>query len=157
MVEVPPHRTQNCDPFSVYIPLESLTEPTVRSVINVVVPHYSLNWDHSERTLLIFLLALNKKLKDVEDSTEDDENKLDQRIIEHAKKVRAWLVDRNNHPLDWEELQKNYNDTRDKKHDALAEYHHADNANPYFELDVKTVGYIIVHYINSHIDLYLAV
>ncbi|CAF0719890.1 unnamed protein product [Adineta ricciae] len=138
MIEDPPHRTQNCDPSSVYIPLESLTEPTVRSVINVVVPHYSLNWDHSERTLLIFLLALNKKLTDIENSFESDEKKLDQRIIEHARQVRAWLVDRNNQPLDWKELQKNYDDTCDKKHDALANYHHADNANPYFELDMKT-------------------
>jgi hypothetical protein len=59
------------DPFSVYVPLESLTEPVVRSIISVATQNFSRNENNSERTLLIFLLAINKKLEEIEKTTDD--------------------------------------------------------------------------------------
>ncbi|CAF4604583.1 unnamed protein product, partial [Rotaria magnacalcarata] len=35
-----------------------------------------------------------------------NEQKPNENIIQCAKNVRQWLVDKNNQPLDWEELHK---------------------------------------------------
>lgn len=124
------------DPFDVYVPLESLTEPTVRSIISVATRQP--NWDFSERSLLIFLLAINKKLNEIETNIDDNESQ----IVEHAKNVRKWLVNDKNEPLDWKRLQTLYDQSALLKSQDLARYYGSDDTSPYFELKMKTVSYI---------------
>ena len=123
------------DPFSVYVPLESLTESTIRSIISVATSSESPNWDYSERTLLIFLLAINKKLTEIE-------NNKDEYSIEQATKVRQWLVNDRNEPLDWDKLQNQYNKIAKQNCTELARYYGSKDAHPYFELTVDTVSYL---------------
>lgn len=126
------------DPFLVYVPLESLTEATIRSIISVATGIQ--NWDFSQRSLLIFLLAINKKLEEIENNTNENEKKLDEHIIEHAKNVRQWLVYKNQ-PLDWDELRQRYDDIAKLKYTDLAHYYGSKDAEPYFELRMETVSY----------------
>jgi len=126
------------DRLPVYVPLESLTESTIRSIISVVTE--PLNWDFSQRTLLIFLLAINKKLEEIENNTDENERKLDEHIIEHAKNVRQWLVDKNK-PLNWDELRQIYDRIAKLKSTDLAYYYRSNDVDPYFELRMKTVSY----------------
>jgi hypothetical protein len=129
------------DPLSVYVPLESLTESVVYSVISVATQKCSPNHDLSERTLLVFLLAINEKLKKIEDNTDATEEQSGEHIIQHAKQVREWLVDGDKQPLDWDELRKRYKNIADQKCDNLARYLGAQNADRYFELTMKTVSF----------------
>jgi hypothetical protein len=125
---------------SVYVPLESLTEPTVRSIISVAIEFP--NWDFSQRTLLIFLLAINEKLEEIENSTDENKHKFDEHLIQHAKKVREWLVDDKNKPLNWDRYRQSYHHIAKLKCNDLAHYYGSKDANPYFELKMKTVSYL---------------
>ncbi|CAF3967682.1 unnamed protein product [Rotaria sordida] len=72
-------------PVSVYVPLESLTEPVVRSIISVTTSSYELNMNYSQRTLLMFLLAIDEKLQQIENKTDTAEQTSDESIIQHTK------------------------------------------------------------------------
>lgn len=125
------------DPF---VPFESLTEPVIRSIISVVT---SPPWDafnHSERSLLMFLLAIKKKVDAIENSCTTEKN-YDEVMLEHAKKVRQWLVYSNGTPLKWEELENIYKHAIQEKQIRLAKYFHSADAEPYCELRFKSVSY----------------
>jgi hypothetical protein len=141
MVENTAVAADKLDPLSVYVPFESLTEPVVRSIINVVVPFQPPSWDYSQRTLLIFLLAINKRLEEIEKgASANGENPDEQGIIEHAAKVRQWLVDRKDNSLDWAKLRKKYDQIAHEPCKELAHYHGAEDTGPYFELRMRTVS-----------------
>ena len=82
------------NPLSVYVPLASLTKTTVRSIVSAVREHDKPDWNNSRRTLLAFLLTLNKTLKKIEQS-KDNNNQLDEHTVQHVKEVRQWLVKQN--------------------------------------------------------------
>jgi hypothetical protein len=137
------------EPLSVYVPFESLTESVVRSIIRVVTPSYSPNWDYSQRTLLMFLLAINEKVEGIEKSKDTTEPKPDEHLIQKATEVRKWLVDEKKKPLKWDQLRQIYNKTAKNNCDDLARYHRSKNADPYFELTMPTVSYPYFCYIYS--------
>lgn len=122
------------DPFDIYIPLESLTEPTVRSIISVATRRP--NWDFSERTLLISLLAINRKLAEIENNKDGNEH-----IPEHVKNIRQWLVNDQNKQPDWNELEELYKMIAQQKSNELARYYGSNDTNPYFELRISIVSY----------------
>ncbi|CAF1446359.1 unnamed protein product [Rotaria sp. Silwood1] len=124
--------------LSVYVPLESLTEQVIRSIISVISSSDNLSPDYSQRTLLIFLLAINEKLNEIENNTDERGSISDKNIIQHAKKVRQWLVYNNNKPLDWDKLRTAYDEMTKQHRNALAHYCGVKDANPYFELTIKT-------------------
>ena len=123
-------------PLSIYVPLQSLTKQVVRSVIAVVNSVPARNFDSSERTLLIFLLAIDNKLKEIENNTLPSEDVSNQPVIQHAKKVREWLVYDNDQPLDWDKLRQVYDETDDHVKNCCGERKHG----PYHELTVRTVS-----------------
>jgi hypothetical protein len=127
------------DPLSVYIPLVSLTKATVRSVVSAVGGHDEPDWDHSRRTLLAFLLALNKTVKEIEQS-KDNDNQVDEHTVQHAKEVRQWLVKENtygkNIQLDWNELETRYQR-------MINGYFEANAKKPYSELTKNAVSYFV--------------
>ncbi|CAF1466637.1 unnamed protein product [Rotaria sordida] len=127
-------------PVSVYVPLESLTEPVVRSIISVTTSSYELNMNYSQRTLLMFLLAIDEKLQQIENKTDTAEQISDESIIQHAKNVRQWLVYNNKEPLNWDELRKIYNKMTKQEYNSLANYFGVKDAVPYFELTMRTVS-----------------
>jgi hypothetical protein len=128
------------DSSPVYVPLESLTESTVRSIVSVAISPEFPTWDYSERTLLRFLLAINNKLNEIENRTDENDQKFDENIIQQAKQVRHWLVNKKNEPLIWDDLQKEYDHIAKRNCDDLARYHGSKDAEPYFELRTKTVS-----------------
>ncbi|CAF1169729.1 unnamed protein product [Rotaria sordida] len=125
-------------PVSVYVPLESLTEPVVRSIISVTTSSYELNMNYSQRTLLMFLLAIDEKLQQIENKTDTAEQTSDESIIQHTKNVRQWLVYNNKEPLNWDELRKIYNKMTKQEYNSLANYFGVKDAVPYFELTMRT-------------------
>jgi hypothetical protein len=80
------------------------------------------------------LLAINEKLKEIESN-------IDEKTIEIAKQVRQWLVNVKNEPLNWDELQQKYNRIAKEKYRDLAYYYGSNDADPYFELRMKSVSY----------------
>lgn len=127
------------DPFSVYVPLESLTESTVRSIISVIEPNHHPYWDHSERSLLIFLLAINRKLTEIEQLPEDT-------ATTQVKNVRQWLVDSKGEPLDWEKLQQRCDEITKNKSGEIVYYDWSRIVDPYFELTLQVVSCFLIHY-----------
>ena len=128
------------DPFSVYVPLESLTKSTIRSIISVATTFDYANFDYSERTLLIFLLKINRELKKIETETDTEDKKINEESLQRAKKIREWLVDRRHQPLDWDKLEEKYKEIEGKNCDQLAKYYGSKTSEPYFELTLKTVS-----------------
>ncbi|CAM4778806.1 unnamed protein product [Rotaria magnacalcarata] len=126
------------EPVPLYVPLEALTQSTVRSIIAAATSSDDLSPDYSQRTLLIFLLEINKILTEIENNTDANEQKPNENIIQCAKNVRQWLVDKNNQPLDWEELHKRCDKLKSDTRTSLAHYYGVKNAAPYFELTMKT-------------------
>lgn len=124
--------------YPVYVPLESLTEPTVRSIISVVTTFSSPNFDYSERTLLIFLLAINEKLEEIEKNV--DEKKIDPNLIQRVEQVRSWLVNMKKKPLDWDKLKEKYAKIARETCTEMARYYGSKDSEPYFELTMKTVS-----------------
>ncbi len=115
--------------------------------------NFSRNENNSERTLLIFLLAINKKLEEIEKTTDDatgkeiEKNtdatgkKIDEHIIRHAEQVRKWLVDNDGNPLNWDKLQKRYEKTADRRSDDSANDDAGYYSNRYEEFSMKPVSF----------------
>lgn len=137
------------DLSSVYVPLESLTEQVVNSIIRVVIVNecQSQSWDFSQRTLLIFLLAINKKVEEIEKNIDTNEKKFDEHLIQQARKVRKWLVI---NPLDWDKLQQIYDKMAILKPNELGRYYGSENTDPYFELTMKIVSYLYSKFLSSY-------
>ncbi|CAF4541004.1 unnamed protein product, partial [Rotaria sp. Silwood2] len=127
------------DPLSVYVPLESLTEETIDSIVSTVQQSNKKDWNHSKRTLLAFLLSINNKVTEIE--RQDSKNTFDRQISRHAAKVRQWLVEKdhsgNIKKVDWDELRKTYDKMAKEKDDGMAKYFGVTNAVPYYELTIE--------------------
>jgi hypothetical protein len=133
--------TLTTDPLSVYVPLESLTEQVIHSVISVALQPHDYSGNFSQRTLRIFLLAIDEKLKEIEKGTD---KQFDEQAIQHAEKVRQWLVDGNNKPLHWDKLREEYDRLAEKKCDDSGTNHQSKDVNRYSELKEKTVSTLIL-------------
>jgi hypothetical protein len=87
------------DPLSVYVPLDSLTEETINSLVSTV---------------------------------------------QHAAKVRKWLVDKdqcgNIQELNWDELRATYDKVISEKDDGLARKFDVEKYEPYYELTIEGVS-----------------
>ncbi|CAF3082291.1 unnamed protein product [Rotaria sp. Silwood2] len=123
---------------SVFVPFESLTQQVIKSVVSVATTFRKPGFDYSERTILIFLLEIKKKLKDIEKKIQESSTEIDQQMIQHAHNVQQWLVDINKQPINWIELEKKYSRIADQNCDEMARYCRSNIAEPYFELKVKT-------------------
>ncbi|CAF1130150.1 unnamed protein product [Rotaria sordida] len=123
---------------SVFVPFESLTQRVINSIVSVATTFRKPNFDYSERTILIFLLEINKKLKEIEKKIQDNSTEIDQQLIQYAQNVRKWLVDINKQSLNWIELEKKYSRIANQNCDEMAHYYGSNSAEPYFELNVKT-------------------
>ncbi len=131
------------DPLSVYVPLDALTEETIDSIVSTVQQSEKKDWNHSKRTLLAFLLAINAKVSRIENN-KDPNNKFDEQTVQHAAKVRQWLVEKdrskNIKKLDWEKLQAKYDQMASEKDDGMAKYFGVKNFEPYYELTIEGVS-----------------
>ncbi|CAF3731908.1 unnamed protein product [Rotaria sp. Silwood1] len=125
------------DPLSVYVPLESLTKQTIESVALTALKHEMPDWNHSRRTLLAFLLAINERLNEIE------KNKIqyDEQTLKHAIKVRQWLVREEKSgqiiEFDWNELRKTYDNMINNKNNKKEMYLGMRNEEPYYELTIN--------------------
>lgn len=117
--------------MSNFVPFESLTQRVVNSIISIATTFRKPNFDYSQRTILIFLLEIRKKLSEIEKKNETDQ---------HTKNVRQWLAEKKNQPLNWIELEKKYKSIADQKCNEMARYYKSDHAEPYFELQTPTVS-----------------
>jgi wobble nucleotide-excising tRNase len=131
------------DPLSVYVPLDSLTEETIDSIVWTVQRSEKKDWSHSKRTLLTFLIAINDRVSEIEKS-KDSNNKFDEQIIQHAAKVRQWLVEKdqseNIKELDWNQLRAKYDEMSIEKEDAMAKRFDVKKFEPYYELTIEGVS-----------------
>ncbi|CAF3718770.1 unnamed protein product [Rotaria socialis] len=129
------------DPLSVYVPLESLTQETINSVISTVQHPDRRVWDFSKRTLLAFLLAIDNSVSEIERNGSN--NKYNEHTIQHAARVRQLLVHQDHagkiEKLDWTELRERYDKMAREKDDGTAKYFGAKNAEPYYELSIGQV------------------
>ncbi|CAF2081649.1 unnamed protein product [Rotaria magnacalcarata] len=123
---------------SVFVPFESLTRRVINSVVSVATTFRKPGYDYSERTILIFLLEINERLKEIEKQIQKNSTEIDQSMIQHARDVRQWLVDTNKQPLNWIQLEKKYSRIAGQNCDEMANYYGSNSAEPYFELKVKT-------------------
>lgn len=124
-----------------YIPFESLTEAVIRSIISVVDDCTDFSPDFSQRTLLIYLLEINKKVKDIEASvTTTTDDKPDENKVQQAKNIREWLVDKDKKPLDWEKLEKTIDFMTTQSRTVLMYYLGMVDQKPYYELRIPTVS-----------------
>ncbi|CAF4739789.1 unnamed protein product [Rotaria sp. Silwood1] len=125
------------DPLSVYVPLESLTKQTIESVALTALKHEMPDWNHSRRTLLAFLLAINERLNEIE------KNKIqyDEQTLKHAIKIRQWLVREEKSgqiiEFDWNELRKTYDNMINNKNNKKEMYLGMRNEEPYYELTIN--------------------
>jgi hypothetical protein len=124
--------------LSVFVPFESLTQRVINSVVSVATTFRKPGFDYSERTILIFLLEIKKKLKEIENKIQENPIEIDQKLIQHAQNVRQWLVDKQS--LNWIELEKKYRRIVDQNCDEMAHYYGSNSAEPYFELKIQTVS-----------------
>lgn len=122
------------DPLSVYVPLQSLNEKTIHSIVSTVQQSTSTNWTHSQRTLLAFLVAINDRLNDIE-KNEDPNKKFSEQIVQHADQVRQWLGE-----IDWIELREKYDQMASVPNDGMSKYFPIEKYEPYYELIVDEVG-----------------
>ncbi|CAF4003253.1 unnamed protein product [Rotaria magnacalcarata] len=129
------------DPLYVYVPLESLTQETINSVISTVQHPDRKIWNFSKRTLLAFLLAIDKSVSDIERN--DSNYKYNEHTIQHAARVRQLLVHKDHagkiEKLDWTELRERYDMMAREKDDGTAKYFGVENAEPYYELSIEQV------------------
>lgn len=130
------------DPLSVYVPLESLNEKTIHSIVSTVQQSTVNQWTHSQRTLLAFLLALNNRLNEIE-KNEDRKKKFNEQTIEHATQVRQWLVEKdqsgNTQEIDWTDLRAKYDQMASEPNDGMSKYYPIEKYEPYYELIVEEV------------------
>jgi len=131
------------DPLSVYVPLDSLTEKTLDSIIRTVQQSKKKDWNHSKRTLLAFLLAINDRVSEIE-KNKDSNNKFNEQTVQHAAKVRQWLVEKdqfkNSKKLEWDELRARYDQMASEKDDGMAKHFGIENFEPYYELTIQGVS-----------------
>ena len=132
------------DPLSVYVPLESLNEKTIDSIVSTVQQCTAKQWTHSQRTLLAFLLAINNRLSEIEDD-KDLKKKVEGQIVEYAAKVRQWLVEKdqtgNVKEIDWVELRARYDQMASEQNDGMAtRYFSRDKYEPYYEMTIENVS-----------------
>ncbi|CAF1527519.1 unnamed protein product, partial [Rotaria sp. Silwood1] len=125
---------------SVFVPFESLTQQVIKSIVSVATTFRKPGFDYSERTILIFLLEIKKKLIDIEKKIQENSTEIDQQVIQHAHNVQQWLVNINKQPINWIELEKKYSRIADQNCDEMDRYCRSNAAEPYFELKVKTVS-----------------
>lgn len=125
---------------SVFVPFESLTQRVISSIVSVATTFRKPNFDYSQRTVLIFLLEIKKKLEEMEDKIRENNIEIDQQSIQHVQAVRQWLVNINKQPLNWTELENKYSKIAKQNCDEMAHHYGSDSAEPYFELNIKTVS-----------------
>jgi hypothetical protein len=119
------------DPLSVYVPFDSLTEETIRSVVKTVkqcAARHSSGSSGSWRPLIAFLIALNEKLAEIKS------NPIDEKKVERAEQLQQWMNMENANgktaELDWTRLNELYEKMKDN-----------DNAiKPYHELSIVRVS-----------------
>ncbi|CAF1036176.1 unnamed protein product [Adineta steineri] len=131
------------DPLSVYVPLNSLTEETIDSIVSTVQQRDKRNWNQSKRTLLAFLLAINNKVNEIEQNNHSN-NKFDEQTVQHAAKVREWLIEKvqfgDNKELQWDELRQNYEKMVHQNDDnEMAKQLNITTIEPYYELAIEGV------------------
>jgi hypothetical protein len=130
----------------VFVPLVSMTELVVRSIVSTAAHKFEEpDWNHSRRTLLAFLLALNKMLEEIEQSKEIDNNKFDEHTVRHGEEVRLWLVDKDHSgnivKLDWNKLEIEYQKMTNDKTDAKWKRYGGDQETKlYYELKIDVVS-----------------
>jgi hypothetical protein len=144
------------DPLSVYVPLNSLTEETIDSIVSTVQQPPTKDWNHSRRTLLAFLLAINNRVSEIENH-KDSNKKFDEQTIQHAAKVRQWLVEKdqseNIKELDWTDLRTRYKQMRNEPDDEMARNFGLENCEPYFELTIERVRIFFLNTLFANIFL----
>ncbi|CAF1405754.1 unnamed protein product [Rotaria sp. Silwood1] len=127
------------DPLSVYVPLDSLTEETIDSIILTIQQSDKRDWAFSKRTLLAFLLAINNKVNEIENN--ESNNKFDEQTLQHVAKVRQWLVQKDRfgkrEQLNWNKLRKTYDQMIKEKEDGTAKHFAVKNIEPYYELTIE--------------------
>jgi hypothetical protein len=132
------------DPLSVYVPLDSLTEETIDSIVSTVQQSERNDWYNSRRTLLAFLLAINNKVSEIE-KNKDSNNKFDEQTVQQAKKVRQLLVEKNQagdiRELDWDKLRKKYEKMASETDNGMANYFGVETIEPYEELTIQGVSF----------------
>ncbi|CAF3357951.1 unnamed protein product [Rotaria socialis] len=114
------------DPLAVYIPVASLTKFLLCSILCAVSNQERIDWNHSRRTLLAFLLALNKRLEELKEIANTRDEISDQ-ITRKLDEIRQWLVyeDRDGtcREPNWNELRETYQKmTADKVDDTWTYY-----------------------------------
>ncbi|CAF3596149.1 unnamed protein product [Rotaria sp. Silwood1] len=135
----------NSNLSSIYVPLESLTEPTVHSVLYTALNNRILSArNHSRRTLLAFLIAINKRLQAIEQNKDKNDDNINLRV----KNIRQWLLYHNSSgntvKIDWTELQRTYQTMMaNLQTSSMSSYRGGNMEEPYFELKIKTVSYSI--------------
>lgn len=110
------------DPLSVYVPLNSLTESMINSIVHTVLYSTKKDWHHSKRTLLAFLLAIHNRVS--QDQTDP---------------IRQLLVDRNSKQLDWNSLQEQYEQMMKENEDGTSAAFEV-AYEPYYELKIENVS-----------------
>lgn len=128
------------DPLSVYVPLDSLTEETINSIVLTVLHSEKKDLNNSKRTLLAFLLAINERVNEIEKNN-DSNNKFNQETVQHAEKIRQWLVEKdqsdNIKMLNWDELRATYDMMASDNDDGCARHYNVQNYEPYYELTIE--------------------
>lgn len=125
----------NCS--SAFVPFASLTQRVIKSIVSVATTFRKPNFDYSERTLLIFLLEIHKRLTEIESKLEEDNIDTD-----HVQNIRRWLVNVNKKPINWRELRIKYDKLANRRCDEMARYYQSMNTDPYFELKLETVSFL---------------
>ncbi len=138
------------DPLSVYVPLNSLTEETINSIVSTVQQSPRKDWNHSRRTLMAFLLAINNRVSEIENH-KDSNKKFDEETIQHAGKVRQWLVEKGSSEsikeLDWTELRTKYEQMVNESDDEMTKHFGVEKYEPYFELTIERVSLFFLNII----------
>ncbi|CAF1543547.1 unnamed protein product [Didymodactylos carnosus] len=134
------------NPLSVYVPLASLTQPTVASIISAALRYDKPDWNNSRHTLRAFLLALNEKLNEIEKSKDTEYDEFDERTIQHAAEVRKWCIKVDHETdqsveLDWHKIRQAYNWIAGQKGDEMAKYFRVSDPKPYYEMTVLAVSW----------------
>ncbi|CAF4276044.1 unnamed protein product [Rotaria magnacalcarata] len=132
--------TQISNALSVYVPLESLTEKTVHSIISTATQAGTSDWNHSRRTLLTFLLAINDKLQQIE-KNENANEQYNEYTIQHAKQVRRWLVRKHYSgkviDIDWNDFRTHFEGMFQENDDEIAKRYRVKTPEPYYELGIR--------------------
>ncbi|CAF2095131.1 unnamed protein product [Rotaria magnacalcarata] len=131
--------TQISNALSVYVPLESLTEKTVHSIISTATRARTSDLNHSRRTLLAFLLAINDKLQQIE-KNENVTEQCDEHTIQHAKQVRQWLSRKHYSgkaiDIDWNDFRAHFEGMFQDNDDEIAKRYRLKTPEPYYELAI---------------------